>query len=251
VRAAAYTPEQTAFAARAWTMRAEEERQSAAVFSELLGLLADGDVPLDVVRDVHAIVGDEIRHAGDCAAMAAALAAPAPASRLLPRAEPAPVTAEGRRSLALRIVLVEGAIGETISAALFAAGRNAAAEPRVRDLLGRILCDESLHARRFWEILDALRLERDTAELRAVATRALGLVEQLQIVPTLGRLSRGEPFDAAWAELGVLPPEARVDAFYAALERRVLPALTARGLDGAGAWARRYHGMGGTAASGA
>lgn len=246
-----YAPEQIAFAARAWTMRAEEERQSAAVFSDLLGLLADADVPLPVVRDVHAVVGDEIRHADDCARMAAALSAPAPASRLLPRAAPPPVTAEARRALALEIVLVEGAIGETISTALFAAGRNAAAEPRARDLLGRILRDESLHSRRFWEILDALRLERDTGALRAVASRALGLVEQLQIVPALGRLARGEPFDDAWAELGVLPPAARVDAFYGAVERRVLPALTARGLDGASAWATRYHGIGAGAPVGA
>jgi hypothetical protein len=240
---APYTREQTAFAARAWTMRAEEERQSAAVFSDLLGLVADADVPLALVHDVHGIVGDEIRHADECARMADALDAPAPASRLLPRASPLPLTAEERRLSAVRIVLVEGAIGETISTALFAAGRRGAIEPRARITLGRIVRDEALHARRFWEILDALRLERDAERLRAVAAHALGMIEKAQIVPALGRLASGEPFDTAWAELGVLPPEARVDAFYGAVEKRVLPALSARGLDGAGAWARRYHGL--------
>jgi hypothetical protein len=244
-----YTRDQIAFAARAWTMRAEEERQSAAVFSDLLGLVADSDVPLALVRRVHRIVGDEIRHARDCARMAAALGAPVPVSRLLPRAAETPVAPEARRLCAVQIALVEGAIGETISAALFAAGRRGAVQPSARLALGRILRDEALHARRFWELLDELRLDRDAERLRAVASRALGLIEQVQIVPALRRLERGEPFEPAWAELGVLPPEARVDAFYGALEKRVLPALSARGLDGAGAWAARYHGPESMAAS--
>jgi hypothetical protein len=45
----------------------------------------------------------------------------------------------------------------------------------------------------------------------------------------------------AYAALGVLNPEVRVDAFYLAVERLVLPRLTRVGLDGAMAWKTRYY----------
>ena len=59
-------------------------------------------------------------------------------------------------------------------------------------------------------------------------------------LPALRRLEAGEPFDPAFAALGVLAPDARVDAFYAAVEHLVVPRLTALGLDGARAWSERY-----------
>lgn len=235
-----YTREQIAFAARAWTMRAEEERRSAAVFADLLGLLADANVPLDAVRDVHGIMGDELHHADLCASMAITLGAPKPASRPLWRTGQAPTTREERGSRALEIVLVEGAIGETISSALFGAGWRATVEPHARAALARILRDEVTHSRRFWRLLDALRLDGDDEHLHGVAARGFALIEQTQMVPVLTRLKNGEPFEDAWAELGVLRPEARVEAFYAAIERRVVPALNARRLDGERAWAGRY-----------
>jgi hypothetical protein len=221
-------------------MRAEEERRSAAVFSDLLGLLCDAEAPLELVRDVHAIIGDEITHSNLCARMAALLGAPAPVSRPLPRAAPLPLGPEERRTRALEIVLIAGAIGETISSALFAAGQRLTVDPGGRRVLTRILRDEAGHARRFWALLDAVRLSRDAEHLHALASRALGEIERTQMVPVLERLARAEPFDPAWAALGVLPPETRVDAFYGAVEQRILPALDARGLDGERAWQKRY-----------
>ena len=143
---------------------------------------------------------------------------------------------------AVEITLVEGAMGETISSALFAAGRSDAEERDARAALARILRDEAMHARRFWRLLDALRGPGDDGRLHAVAARALGVIERTQIVPVLRRLERGAPFDSAWAALGVLAPEARVEAFYRAIERRVVPQLNARGLDGTRAWNARYQG---------
>jgi hypothetical protein len=131
-------------------------------------------------------------------------------------------------------------MGETISAALFTAGRRAAEEPQAREALAEILRDEAMHARRFWGLLDALRAPHDGDHLHAVASRALGVIERTQIVPALQRLVKDAPFDAAWAALGVLPPEARVEAFYGAVEKRVVPELDARGLDGTRAWNTRY-----------
>lgn len=223
-----------------WTLRSEEERRSAAVFSDLLALLADGEVPLDVLREVHGVVGDEIRHAQMCADMASALGAPRPRSQLLPRAGLEPITAEERRRRALEIVLVEGAIGETISSALFAAGRRSTEEPQARATLSRILADEAIHARCFWRLLDRLLSPGDAEHLADVVSDALGAIEQVQVVPSLESLARGDPFDPEWAALGVLAPAARVDAFYGAIDKRVLPALTSRGMDGSGVWAARY-----------
>jgi hypothetical protein len=96
-------------------------------------------------------------------------------------------------------------MGETISSALFAAGRRAAEEPCARAALGQILRDEAMHAHRFWALLDALGDAHDKGQLHAVAARALGAIERTQIVPVLQRLARGAPFDPAWAALGVLP----------------------------------------------
>jgi hypothetical protein len=56
----------------------------------------------------------------------------------------------------------------------------------------------------------------------------------------MGWLEKGRPFDPAYAALGVLHPEARIEAFYAAVETLVLPRLTYLGIDGALAWKNRY-----------
>jgi hypothetical protein len=237
-----FSPAQITLASRAWTMRAEEEHHSAAVFSDLLSLLLDADVPLDVLAHVTRIVADELRHTELCTELAQRMNASAPRSKPLPRGafphEPA-----ARRARGLRIALVEGAIGETISSALFAAGRRVAEEPCTKAALGLVLRDEVLHARSFWEALDTLRADFDASDfdgLHEEARRALGLLEHETILPVLRRLERGEPFDPAWGALGVLPPADRVDAFYYAVEARVVPRLDELGLDGTTAWKDRY-----------
>ncbi len=228
----------------AWTLRSEEERRSAAVFSDLLALLTDADVPLGVLEEVHAVVWDEIRHARMCADMAHALGAPPPRSGLLPRVGPEPITAADRRMRALEIVLIEGVIGETISSALFAAGRRSTVDQQARATLSRILEDEARHARSFWTLLETLMSPRDVEHLRSTVPEALGIIEQMHVVPSLESLARGDPFDPQWAALGVLAPSSRVDAFYGAIEKRVLPGLDALDLRGRAAWTARYRSVG-------
>jgi hypothetical protein len=53
-------------------------------------------------------------------------------------------------------------------------------------------------------------------------------------------LRESRPFRPAYAALGVVHPESRIEAFYFAVERLVVPRLDALGLDGKGAWAGRY-----------
>jgi hypothetical protein len=126
---------------------------------------------------------------------------------------------------------------------MFRAGRRAAREPLTRAALERILIDEVRHQRlgwsaifAWWPTLEAPRREA----LQEEARHALGAMEQQMAAPALRRLEQGSAFLPAYAELGVLAPEARVDAFYAAVERLVLPRLGRLGLDGARAWRDRY-----------
>ncbi len=235
-----FEPEAVRFSARAWTMKAEQEHRSAAVFAEAVSLLVDTGAPLDVVSALSRVVSDEVSHAELCTRMARVFGAENPVLTPLPRT---PLAPEARRARALQLLLVEGAIGETISCALFNAGRHVTREPLSRAALARILRDEVGHARVCWEALGVLGREPDGATLASfqeIARNALGTIEQSQMAPVLARLKRGDPFDPAWGELGVLPPEKRVEAFYGAIEKRVVPGLTSLGLDGEAAWRDRY-----------
>jgi hypothetical protein len=234
-----FSPAARTTAARAWTMRAEEEHRSASIFAALAAAAAVEGLPLDVVGLVNITVADELRHAALCTALANDFGAPAP------RAQTERVTARMKRHAdgrmqALAIILVEGAIGETVSSALFNAGRHATVEPRSKTALAHIARDEARHARRFWETLSALPLDDgDRAALGEETRHAFGEMER-SLVPVLRRLEAGEPFDPALGALGVLDPEVRVDRFYHALESAVRPRLARLGIDGDGAWRRRY-----------
>ncbi len=138
----------------------------------------------------------------------------------------------------LALVLTEVAMGETISMVLFRAGHRVATEPLTRWALGGIERDEARHQKLGWDALDALDARPEAMEQEA--TRSLGAMEQQIAVPALRWLEAGRPFDPACARLGTLPPEARVEAFYDAVERLVLPRLDKRGVDAGRAWRRRY-----------
>jgi hypothetical protein len=51
---------------------------------------------------------------------------------------------------------------------------------------------------------------------------------------------RARPATRTIGRLGVLDPEVRVEAFYAAVERQLLRRRSARGLDGPALWRDRY-----------
>jgi hypothetical protein len=241
---AGYTAEAIAFARLAWPMRAAEELRSALVFRALsrAARVVGGPVWSGFSAALLRVVRDELRHARLCVAVGRALGAPAPAWDRAPlTARLATLPSPRRRAGAL--LLVEAAIGETVSSLLFRAGRRAAKEPLTRAALGSILADEVRHARLGWSALAALWPTLDGDERRALqreATTGLGGLERTVALPSLQRLERGAPFDPQLAALGVLAPEARVDAFYQAVERLVIPRLVGLGLDGEAAWRDRY-----------
>jgi hypothetical protein len=237
-----YTEAQVRFATQAWPLRAAEELRSAQVFRALSGAARAARMPDPWPKRFLAAMRDEVRHARLCATIAMRLGAAAP------RYDPRPVRAriaglpEARmRNLAL--LLVEVAMGETISMVLYRAGRRAAIEPLTRAALGAILRDEVRHQHLGWTGLAAL-WPALTEPLRAAAQReaASGLArcERQIACPAMRWLQAQQPFDEAYSALGVLHPEARVEAFYLAVERLVLPRLTGLGLDGPMAWESRY-----------
>lgn len=82
--------------------------------------------------------------------------------------------------------------------------------------------------------------EAQRVALQRKASSGLAACERQNAVPAMRWLESRRPFDPAYATLGVLHPEARIEAFYTAVERLVIPRLTRIGLDGPRAWAERY-----------
>jgi hypothetical protein len=232
------------FALAAWTLKAEEEYRSAAVFAEIVAALLDGGAPLDLLAALGHVVEDELAHSALCLDLVTAFGAPAPKAsmdRVRQR-----VSADGNTSPSmkgLKLLLFEGAIGETISARLFHAGWAVSREPCTRAALRVILRDEARHARLCWhastELVRGLgnpertRLQDDLADF-------LGNLEHSAALPALRRLEANERVPTELEELGVLAAEKRVSAFYDSLEKVAFPRLARLGFDAHHAWATRY-----------
>ena len=239
---APYAPEDLRFAIAAWPMRAAEELRSALIFRALARAARVCGMPAPWPTRFGSAVRDELRHSRLCADVATRLGAARPTY------DPRPV----RRRLASlpepqerlgALLLVEVAMGETISTMLFAAGRRGAREPTTRAALRAILRDEVRHQRLGWAALTALWSTLDDRRREALqreAARGLAGSERQVAVPAMQWLRAGKAFHPAYAELGVLHPERRIEAFYFAVERLVVPRLHALGLDGTRAWAERY-----------
>jgi hypothetical protein len=237
-----YAASEIRFAVEAWPMRAAEELRSALIFRALARAARLVAMPAPWPSRLAAAVHDEIRHARLCATVAARVGARAPRYDARPvRGRLAALSDPLSRVAAL--LLVEVAIGETISMYMFRAGSKAAAEPLTRAALRSILRDEARHQRLGWDGLHALwpmlpEAHRERAQHEAA--RGLAGCEQQIARPAMRWLERRTPFHPAYAELGVLHPEVRIEAFYVAVERLVLPRLTRLGLDGKRAWEGRY-----------
>ncbi|MDP9150937.1 MAG: ferritin-like domain-containing protein [Myxococcota bacterium] len=239
---APYTRAQIRFAGSAWPMRAAEELRSALIFRALARDARAVGMAEPWPTRFRAAMRDELRHARLCATVGAELGAGEPEYDARPlRARLARLPDPRLRAAAL--LLVEIAMGETISMYLFRAGRRATREPLTRAALGAIVGDEVRHQRLGWTGMAGLWpiLDRPLrAAVEREAARGLAGCEQQIALPAMRWLERRQPFDPAYAALGVLHPEARVDAFYLAVERLVVPRLTRIGLDGPLAWNNRY-----------
>ncbi len=130
--------------AEAWTKSALDEHASIASFARFtLDLLAVG-APASIVADAQRAMGDEIRHAEACFAIASAYAGAdvGPSAIAMSGAIHGPVTLADVAAATVR----EGCVGEAIAAFIAAASRDEASDPAVREALARIVAEEQEHA---------------------------------------------------------------------------------------------------------
>lgn len=198
-----------------WAWVASCEHASVASFSVVaLQLLALG-APPELVDATHQAARDEVRHAQTMYALASAVGGrpvgpgPLPMDGLTLQTDPRTV---------LKALVEEACVNETVSAALAAEEAACAEASALRELLGAIARDEADHAALGWR---TLRWMLDTfPELREEAVQLLlEASTAMREAPQAGSPDR--------PDLGVLGPEARRRAVHAALERVVLPAVTA------------------------
>ncbi len=143
--------EERAWLAHAWLDDALMEHASVASFSRFsLALLALG-APADLVERAHRAALDEVAHAQLAFALASRYAGTDVAPGRFPVGDriDVPSTLADLAASTVR----EGAIGETIAAALANEAASRATDPAVRDALERIARDEAEHACLAWETI--------------------------------------------------------------------------------------------------
>lgn len=239
---ARYSPRSLAFAVRAWPMRAAEELRSCLVFRTIAAASRSSHIATEWIEQFVSAARDEAMHARLCAVVGRQLRAAAPQFDRGPVQRRLIRLTDMRMRLAA-LLLVEVAIGESISSAMFRAGARRAVEPLTHAALSTIVRDEAKHQRLGWQAFASLwsdLSERERTELWDDMRTGFAAMEQQIAAPALRRLETAQPFDPEWAALGVLEPATRVEVFYDALERIVLPRLTKVGLDGHAAWRDRY-----------
>jgi hypothetical protein len=231
------------FAAQAWPLRAAEEDRSQAIFQEVGVLAREVCLGEGLSARLTDAARDEGEHRTLCIRVGKQMSARAPRlDRSAVRARLRGLPGAPRERL-LSLLVVEVATGESVSCSLFSAALERAQDELTRSALTTILRDEARHALLGWDCLAAAlegAPEASMAWAREEARRGLASLEQTVARPALRRLESGEPFDERLAAFGVLSPEARVEAFYETVEKRVVPRLNAAGLEGASGWERRY-----------
>lgn len=212
--------EARAVLAETWTREALAEHASVASFSRfLLQLLALG-APAELVRAAQRAVDDEIRHAEIAFALASALAGQplGPGALDLRDAFSTPELA----AVAVEVAS-EGAIAETVSAAIVAASRDAARDPALKSLLATIAAEEQEHAVLAWRFLD-WALAAGGPVVAAAIERVLSRpADHVGIGPVVERAQPSSELRA----FGYLAPDERRDIARRTLEEVVHPAAAA------------------------
>jgi hypothetical protein len=206
--------------AASWTKSALAEHASIASFARFtLELLALG-APADLVHGAQRAMGDEIVHAELCFGIASVLAGEPLGPGELPvdgalhdRIDPAAIAAA---------TVIEGCVGETLSAALAIAERDAATDPAIAAALDRIAQDEAAHAELAWRSVTWM-MRRFGAPVRRAVLRALDESRPFEVDPLA--LS-GVPRAAARA-CGRLPADEARRVLEAAFDEMVRPCAIA------------------------
>lgn len=166
----AYSTEDREAARLAWASRIADEYRSVAVFSELLGLLADLEAPYATLCTVQRLIGDELRHTYVMAQVVDWLGGRDDLAIDLSNMALPPRAQESAARRAVRIVGRELVVAEEESVAVLAAYRDASTEPAIRAVFQLVLTDEARHAAAGRAILAELaRLPRTAGEFAGLA----------------------------------------------------------------------------------
>ena len=167
--------------ARSWRTAALGEHASVAAFARfVLDLLALGAPPELLIAAQHALA-EEVTHARLCFALAARYGdEPHGPGPLAPGGEP---TSRDAVDIACSAV-IEGCVGETVSATEVAIARDATSDPVVRGVFARIAEDEQRHAALAWRFVRWALAQ--WPELRDPVARAFATALASPIVPDDG-----------------------------------------------------------------
>lgn len=219
--AAGASPEARDAARWVWTQSAFSEIASAAAFAEIASCLLAAGAPIDLVAAAGDFVVDEIVHAELSARVAMALGGAAPLDVDLTRLV-RPPSSEAPLLRAAELVVRTSCVGEALTVPVLKSARATAGSPLIAAVIGRIVRDESAHAQLgpwFLDWASPLLGESDRAHLGHVAGAAVRA-----FAPVLGASCSSGP------ALGVLDCATFDPVFAAALDRRVLRPLAARGI---------------------
>ena len=232
---AALDERERAAAIGTWLGRMVNEHISARVFAALIPQMMAAEVPAARIAEVAAMIGEELRHGVQCAAVVHALGgeaiAPLPPLPAVPdHADAAPLEA------LLRNVLSIACLSETVAVALIGAERDSAGPPAMQATLTTILADEVGHARFGWRLLDELAprltpdLRRRLGDYLVAAFRHLRDHELAHLPPHPAPSLRAEAY-------GVCDGNEARALFFATIDTVIVPGLEHHGIPAAHAWA--------------
>lgn len=212
---------------RGWQRLGEDERDSVIAATLVASDLARLGAPSSVLGEAARVIEDEVRHVEVCNRVLAQIGAEAlevpPTARRRPSDD-----APDLESKCARDLFAGFAVGESMSAACFAACRSATKDPLIRWALTELLRDEARHGAfgvraGAWVIRNWDAAKRSTlwpacvSEMEAFERAVGGPIAQDAVPATL------DPYLSA---LGMLPPYQTCAAALACLPRWVLRPLT-------------------------
>jgi hypothetical protein len=201
-----------------WTAIARMEHASVAAFARfILELLAAG-APAELVCSAQSALGDEIEHARLCFDLASAYARTAIGPGALSTQG---VLADTGLPATVSAAIHEACIGETLAAAEACEALADATDPAVRQVLVKIVRDESAHAELGWKFLQ-WALASGGPELRDLARREVQRAIESLREPPAG-IGTTDSLTATLAAHGLCPEQRRHAARRAALEQVVVP----------------------------
>ncbi len=235
-----YEPATIERALVAWSGRLVVEHRSSTVFTQLALQLFDAGASVDCQVVMLRMAQDELRHAGTCRDVIAALGGNTAHVELTSAA--APLAQHAGCSLqqrALRNVIYTTCMSELVACGRFVAGLETMTDPYFRDVQRVLLADERLHGQFGFLYLDDQRewLASHPEECRALERFlevAFATIE-VELAPPKGSPKFSDDDNA----LGLEHPDVAHDVFYGTMLHAVIPGLEAFGVHAEEAWKKR------------